>query len=133
MVTHLELDILECEVSRALGSIAMSKVTGSDRILAELFKIIKEDAVKVLNSIRQKIWKTHQWPQDWKRSVFHSNLKERQCQECSNYCTVGLISHDSKFSSVTQLCPTLCNPVDCSTPGLPVHHQLLKFTQTHVH
>ena len=79
VITHLEPDILECEVKWALGSITTNKACGGDRIPVELFQILKEDAVKVLHSICQQIWKTQQWPQDWKRS-FHYNLKERQCQ-----------------------------------------------------
>ena len=80
VITHLEPDILECEVKWALESITMNKASGGDRIPIELFQILKDDAVKVLHSICQQIWKTQQWPQDWKRSVFHSNPKERQCQ-----------------------------------------------------
>ena len=82
VITHLEPDILECEVKWAVGSITMNKASGGDGISAELFQILKDDAVKVLHSICQQIWKTQQWPQDWKRSVFsfHSNPKERQCQ-----------------------------------------------------
>ena len=79
MITHLEPDILECEVKWALGSITMNKASGSDGIPVKLFQILKDDAVKVLHSICQQIWKTQQWPQDWKRH-FHSNPKERQCQ-----------------------------------------------------
>ena len=78
MITHLEPDILECEVKWALGSITMNKASGGDGIPVELFQIIKDDALKVLPSIYQQIWKTQQWPQDWKS--FHSNPKERQCQ-----------------------------------------------------
>ena len=77
VITHLEPDILECEVKWALESITMNKAIGGDGIPVELFQILKDDAVKVLHSICQKIWKTQQWPQDWKRSVFHSNPKER--------------------------------------------------------
>ena len=80
VITHLEPDILECEVKRALGSITMNKASGGDGILVELFQILKDDAVKGLHSLCQQIWKTQQWPQDWKMSVFHSNPKERQCQ-----------------------------------------------------
>ena len=80
VVTHLEPDILECAVKAALGSITTSKASGGDRIPVELFQILKDDAVKVLHSICQQIWKTQQWPQDWKRSSFHSSPKERQCQ-----------------------------------------------------
>ena len=162
----------------------MNKASRSDGIPAELFQILKDDAVKVLHSICQQIWKAQQWPQDWKRSVFILNPKKGNAKECSNFCTIGLISHASKtmlkilqdrlqqyvnhelpdvqagfkedrgirdqtanitekardfqknisvlFSSVTQSCPTLCDPMNPSTPGLPVHHQLPEFTQTHV-
>ena len=79
MITHLESDILECDIRWALGSITTNKARGSDRIPAELFQNLKDDAVKVLHSICQQIWETQQWPQDWKVS-FHSNPKERQCQ-----------------------------------------------------
>ena len=93
MITHLEPDILECEVKWALGSIIRNKVSGDDGIPAELFQILKYDAVKVLNSICQQIWKTQQWPQDWKRSVFIPIPKKGNAKECSNYHTIELISH----------------------------------------
>ena len=80
VITHLEPDILECEVKWALGSITTNKASGGYGISVELFQILKDDAVKVLHSIRQQIWKTQQWPQDWKRSSFHSNPKERRSQ-----------------------------------------------------
>ena len=96
VITHLEPDILEYEVKWALGSITMKKVSGGDRILAELFQILKNDAVKVLHSICQQIWKTQQWPQDWKRSVFIPIPKEGNAKEYSNYCTIAFISHTSK-------------------------------------
>ena len=96
MITHLEPDILECEVKWALGSITMNKSSGGDRIPVELFRILKDDAVKVLHSIGQQIWKTQQWPQDWKRSVFIPIPKKGNAKECSNYCTIALISHASK-------------------------------------
>ena len=98
MNTHLEPDILECEVKWALGSITTNKASGgdSDRIPVELFQILKDDAGKVLHSICQQIWKTQQWPQDWKRSVFIPLLKKGNAKECSNYCTIALISHDGK-------------------------------------
>ena len=89
VITHLEPDILECEVKWALGSITMNKARGGDGIPVELFQILKDDVVKVLHSVCQQIWKTQQWPQDWKR-CFHSNPKERQCQgmlKLSNNCT----------------------------------------------
>ena len=96
MITHLEPSILECEVKWALGSITTNKASGGDGILVELFQILKDDAVKVLHSVCQHIWKTQQWPQDWKRSVFIPILKKSNAKECSNYCTIALISHASK-------------------------------------
>ena len=91
-ITHLEPDILGCEVKWALGSITMNKASGGDGIPVELFKILKDDAVKVLHSICQQIWKTQQWPQDWKRTVFIPIPKKGNAKECSNYHTIGLIS-----------------------------------------
>ena len=96
MITHLEPDILECEVKWALESITTSKASGGDGIPVELFQILEDDAVKVLHSICQQIWKTQQWPQDWKRSVFILIPKKGNAKECSNYCTIALISHASK-------------------------------------
>src|SRR5574342_381332 len=96
VITHLQPDILECEVKWALGSIAMNKACGDDRIPVELFQILKDDIVKVLHSICQQIWKTQQWPQDWKRSVFILIPKKGNAKECSNYHTIALISHSSK-------------------------------------
>ena len=96
MVTHLEPDILECEVKLASGSITMNKASGVDGIPAELFQILKDDALKVLQSICQQIWKTQQWPQDWKSSVFISVPRKGNAKECSNYCTIALISHTIK-------------------------------------
>ena len=92
VITHLEPDILECEVKWALESITKKKASGDDGILAELFQILKDDAVKVLYSIYQQIWKTQQWPQDWKSSVFTPIPKKDNAKECSNYCTIVLIS-----------------------------------------
>ena len=89
-------DILECEVKWALESITTNKASGCDGIPVELFQILKDDAVKVLHSIRQQIWKTQQWPQDWKRSVFIPIPKKGNSKECSNYCIIALISHTSK-------------------------------------
>ena len=139
----------------------MNKASGGDGIPVELFQILKDDAVKVLHSICQHIWKTQQWPQDSKRSVFIPIVKKGNAKECSDYCTIALILHASKvmlktllarlqhqvnheipdaqldlekaeeFSSVPQSCPTFCKPMNHSTPGLPVHHKLPKFTQTH--
>ena len=94
--THLDADILECEVKWALGSITTDKATRSGGIRVELFQILKGDAVKVLHSICQQIWKTQLWPQDWKRSVFIPIPKKGNTKECSNYCTIALISHPSK-------------------------------------
>ena len=91
-----EPDILECEVKQALGSITTNKAGGSDGIPVELFQILKDDTVKVLHSVCQQIWTTHQWPQDWKRSVFIPIPKKGNAEECSNYRTIVLISHASK-------------------------------------
>ena len=96
MITHLEPDILEFEVKWALRSIITNKARGGDGIPIELFKILKDDAIKVLHSICQQIWKTQQWPQDWKRSVFIAISKKGNAKECSNYYTIALISHASK-------------------------------------
>ena len=96
VITHLEPDILECKVKWALGSITMNKARGGVGIPVELFQILKDHAVKV-HSICQQIQKTQQWPQDWKRSVFISIPKKGNAKECSNYCTIGLISHTSKI------------------------------------
>ena len=99
VITHLEPDILECEIKWALGSITTNNVSGGDRILVELFQILKDDAVKVLHSICQQTWKTQQWPQDQKTSVFIPNPKKGNAKECSNYHTIALISHTSKVVS----------------------------------
>ena len=96
VITHLEPDILECEVKWALGSITMNKASGGDGIPVELFQILKDDVVEVLHSVCQQIWKTQQWPQDWKRSVFIPIPKKGNAKECLNYCTIALISHASK-------------------------------------
>ena len=96
MITHLEPDNLECEVKWALGSITTDKSSGGDEIPAELFKILKDGAVKVLYPICQQIWKTQQWPHNWKRSVFIPIPKKGNANECSNYHTIALISHASK-------------------------------------
>ena len=96
VITHLEPDILECEVKWALRSITTNKASGSDGIPVELFQILKDDAAKVLHSVCQQIWKTQQWPQDWKRSVFIPIPKKSNAKECSNYRIIALISHASK-------------------------------------
>ena len=96
MITHLEPDILEREVKWALESITMNKTSGGDGIPVQLFQILRDDAVKVLHSICQQIWKTQQWPQDWKRSVFIPITKKGNAKECSNYHTISLTSHAGK-------------------------------------
>ena len=96
VITHQEPDILECEVKWALGSIITNKASGGDGIPVEPFQILKDDAVKVLHSICQQIWKTQQWSQDWKRSILIPIPKKENAKECSNYCTIALTSHASK-------------------------------------
>ena len=96
VITDLEPDILECKVKWALGSITVNKASGGDGIPAQLFQILKNDAVKVLHSVCQQIWKSLQWPQDWKRSVIIPIPKKGNAQECSSYCTTARISHNSK-------------------------------------
>ena len=96
MITDLESDILECKVKWALESITTNKASGGDGIPVELFQIREDDAVKVLHSICQQIWKTQQWPQDWKRSAFIPIPKKGNAKECSKYRTIALISHASK-------------------------------------
>ena len=99
MITHLEPDLLECEVKWALESITMNKASGGDEIPVELFQILKDAAVKVLlHSVCQQIWKTQQWPEHWKRSVFIPIPKKGNAEECSNYHTIALISHASKVT-----------------------------------
>ena len=97
VITHLEPNILECKVKQALGSISMNKASGGDGTPVELFQILKDDAVKVLHLICQQIWKTQQWPQDWKRSLFIPIPKKGNAKEHSNYHTIALISHTSKL------------------------------------
>ena len=97
MITHLEPDILECEIKWALGSTTRKKASGGDGIPVELFQILKDDAVKVLHSVSQQIWKTQQWPQDWKRPVFILFPKKGNAKECSNYCTIALDLQASKI------------------------------------
>ena len=113
MITHLEPDILECEVKWALESVTMNKASGGDRIPAELFQILKADAVKVLHSICQQIWRTRQWPQAWKRSVFIPIPNKGNAKECSDYHTIALISHTSGKGTGTALqYSCLENPMD---------------------
>ena len=115
--THLEPDILECEVKWALQSIFMNKGSGGDGIPVELFQILEEDAVKVLLSICQQIWKTQQWPQDWKRSVFIPIPKKSNVKEWSNYCTIALISHANKVM-LKILQARLQQYMHCELPGV---------------
>ena len=117
MITHLEPDILECEVKWAFGSITANKASGGDGYSVELFQIIKDNAVKVLYSVCQQIWKTQQWPQDWKRSVFISIQKKSNAKECSNYCTIALISHASKVM-LKILQARLQSYVNCEIPDV---------------
>ena len=98
MITHLEPDIVEHKVKWALGSITANKASGGDGIPVELFQILKDDAVKVLHAVCHQIWKTQQWPQDWKRLVFIPIPKKGSPKECSDYCTIALISHTSKVT-----------------------------------
>ena len=99
VITHLEPDILECEVKRALGNITMNKASRGDGIPVKLFQTLKDDAVKLLHSICQQIWKIQQWPQDWKRSFFIPIPKKGNAKECLNYYTIAFISHTSKVCS----------------------------------
>ena len=109
VITHIEPDILECKVKWALVSITTNKASGGDGIPVELFQILRDDAVKVLHSIWQQIWKTQQWPQDWTRSVFISIPKKGHANECSNYCTITLISNSSKVMvKILQARPQQC-------------------------
>ena len=96
MITHLEPDILECEVKWALGSTTMNKASGGDGTPVKLFQLLKDDVVKVMHSICQQIWKTQKWTQDWKRSVIIPIPKKGNAKECLNYCTIALLSHASK-------------------------------------
>ena len=117
VITDLQPDILECEVKWALGSISMDKASGGDEIPVELFQILKDDAVKVLHSICQQIWKTQQWPQDWKRAVFIPIPKKGNAKECSNYRIIALISHASKVM-LKILQARLQQYVNCELPDV---------------
>ena len=110
VTTHLEPDILKCEVKWALESITTNKTSGGDGIPVELFQVLKDDAVKVLHSICQQIWKTQQWPQDWKRSVFTPIPKKGNAKECSNYRTIALISHTSNAQNSPSQASTVHEP-----------------------
>ena len=117
MITHLESDILECKVKWALGSITTNKASGGDGLSTELFQILKDDALNVLRSICQQIWKTQQWPQDWKRSVFIPIPKKSNAKECSNYRTIALISHTSKVM-LKILQARLQQHINCKLPDV---------------
>ena len=117
VITHLETDILECKVKWALGSITANKASGGEEIPVELFQILKDDAVKVLHSVCQQIWKTQQRPQDWKRSVFIPIPKKGNAKECSNYCTIALILHASKVM-LKILQARLQQSVNCELPDV---------------
>ena len=117
VITHLQPDFLECKFNSAQGSIIINKASEGDGIPAELFKILKKDAVKVLHSICQQIWKTQQWPQDWKRAVFMPIPKKGNAKECSNYCTIALISHASKVM-LKILQARLQEYVNCELPDV---------------
>ena len=117
MITHLEPDTLECKVKWALGSITTNKASGGDGIPVELFQILKDDTIKVPHSICQQMWKTQQWPQDWKRSVFIPVPKKGNAKKCSNYCTIALISHASKVT-LKILQARLQQYVNCELPDI---------------
>ena len=122
VITQLEPDILECEVKCALGSITTNKASGDDGIPVELFQTLKDGAVKGLHSICQQIWKTQQWPQDWKRSVFIPIPKKGNAKESSYYHRIVLISQAAAAAAAKSLqsCPTLCNPIESSPQSSPV-------------
>ena len=109
VITPLEPDILECEVKWALESITTNKASGGDGIPVELFQILKDDAVTVLHSICQQTWKTQQWPKDWEMSVFIPIRKKSNAKECSDYCTIALISHASKNENENESCSVVSN------------------------
>ena len=113
MVSHPEPDIQECEVKWAFGSTAVNKARGCEGMSVELFKTLKDDAVKIFHSICQQIWKTQQWPQAWKRIILIPIPKKGSTKECASHQTIALISHASKVKvKVAQSCLTLCHPMD---------------------
>ena len=131
VIIHLEPDILECEVKCTLGSTAMNKASGGDGIPAELFQILKDDAVKVLHSICQQVLKSQPWPQDWKRSVFIPIPKKGNAKECSNYCTIALISHASKVI-LKILQAGLQQYVNCELPDVQAGFRKRKRTRDQI-
>ena len=131
MITHLASYILECEINKALRSITTNKASRGDGIPAELFQILKDDAVKILHSICQEIWKTQQWPQDWKRSVFIPIPKKGNTKECSNYCTIALISHTSKVM-LKILKARLQQYINCELPDVKAGFRKVRGTRNHI-
>ena len=131
MITHLEPDILECEVKWASGSITINKASGGDGIPVELFQILEDDAVKVLYSVCQQIWKTQQWPQAWKMSVFIPIPKERNAKECSNDHTIALNSHASKVM-LNILQARLQQYMNCELPDVQVGFNIGRGTRDQV-
>ena len=131
MITHLKPDILECEVKWALGSITMNKPSGGDGLPLERFQILKDDAVKVLHSVCQQIWKTQQWPQDWKMSVFIPIPKKDNAKECSNYCTIAFISHTSKVM-LKSLQARLQQYVNSELPDVPACFRKCRGTRNQI-
>ena len=131
VITHLEPDILECEVKWALGNITMNKASGGDGIPVELFQILKDNAVKGLHSICQQIWKTQQWPQDWKRSVFIPIPKKGNTKEWSNYKTIALISHVSKVM-LKILQARLQQYVNCELPDVQARFRKGRVTRDQI-
>ena len=131
MITHLEPDILECEIKWALGSITMNKADGGDGIPVELFEIIQDDAVKVLHLICQQIWKSQQWTQDWKTSVFIPVPKKGNAKECLNYHTIALISHTSK-EMIIIFQARLQQYMNCELPDVQVSFRKGKGTRDQI-
>ena len=131
VISHLEPDILECEVKWALESITMNKASGGDTIPVELLQILKDDALKVLHSICQQTWKTQQWPQDWKRSVFIPIPRKSNAKECPNYLTIALISHASKIM-LKILQARLQQEVNCELPDVQAGFRKLRGTRDQI-
>ena len=131
VIIHQEPDILECQVKWVLGSITTNKASGGDGILVELFQILKDDAVKVLQSICQQIWKTQQWPQDWKRSVFIPIPEKGNARECSNYHTIALTLHASKVM-LKILQARLQQYVNCELPDVQAGFRKGRGTRDHI-
>ena len=131
MIINLEPDILESEVKWALESITMNKASGGDGIPVELFQTLKDDAVKVLHSIGQQVWKTQQWPQDWKRSIFIPVPKKGNAKECSNYRTMALISHASKVM-LKILHTRLQQYMNCEIPGVQAGFRIGRGTRDQI-